>query len=47
MGIFHLDQIAAWTPENVDWVDARLAFKGRVTREAWVEQARALNSVAA
>lgn len=47
MGIFHLDQIAAWTPENVDWVDARLAFKGRVTREAWVEQARALSSVAA
>ena len=43
MGIFHFDQIAAWTPENIDWVDARLAFKGRVTREAWVEQARTLS----
>ena len=46
MGIFHLDQIAAWSPDNVGWVEARLAFRGRVTREAWVEQARALLSAA-
>lgn len=46
MGIFHLDQIAAWSPENIEWVDARLAFKGRVTREDWVGQARTLLGLA-
>lgn len=42
MGIYHLDQIAGWTKANVDWVDSRLAFKGRIRREQWVEQATAL-----
>ena len=39
LGIYHLDQIAAWDRANVDWVDARLAFKGRIRREQWVAQA--------
>lgn len=39
MGIYHIDQIAAWTKANIDWVDAQLAFKGRIRRERWVEQA--------
>jgi NADH-quinone oxidoreductase subunit E len=43
LGYFHFDQIAAWTPEEVAWVDENLeGFKGRVTREGWVEQARQL-----
>ena len=43
LGVFHFDQIAAWTPEEVAWVDANLeGFRGRVTREGWVEQARQL-----
>src|SRR5690606_32895402 len=39
-GIFHFDQIAAWTPENVEWMENHLQFKGRILRENWVEQAR-------
>ena len=31
LGYFHFDQIAAWTPEEVAWVDENLeGFKGRV-----------------
>jgi predicted flap endonuclease-1-like 5' DNA nuclease len=44
LGIFHIDQIAGWTRANVDWVDAQLAFKGRIRRERWVEQALELNA---
>jgi NADH-quinone oxidoreductase subunit E len=43
LGYFHFDQIAGWTPEEVAWVDENLeGFRGRVTREGWVEQAREL-----
>lgn len=38
-GIFHYDQIAAWTPANVAWVDTYLRFSGRIPREGWVAQA--------
>ncbi|GGH57104.1 NADH-quinone oxidoreductase subunit NuoE [Frigidibacter albus] len=41
LGVFHFDQIAAWTPEDVAWVDANLPhFPGRASRERWVSQAR-------
>ncbi|WP_170442023.1 NADH-quinone oxidoreductase subunit E [Ruegeria arenilitoris] len=39
LGFYHFDQIAAWTPEHVAWVDARLKFKGRIERDGWIEQA--------
>ncbi|MFN3644879.1 MAG: hypothetical protein ACK4TB_18380, partial [Gemmobacter sp.] len=43
MGYFHFDQIAAWTPAEIAWVDENLeGFKGRVTRDEWVAQARLL-----
>lgn len=43
LGYWHFDQIAAWTPAEVAWVDENLeGFHGRVSREAWVEQARIL-----
>lgn len=42
LGIFHFDQIADWTPENVAWVDQYLNFNGRISREGWVEQAAIL-----
>jgi len=42
LGIFHYEQIAAWTRQNVDWVDGYLRFKGRINREGWVEHARTL-----
>ena len=42
LGIYHFDQIAAWGPGQVAWVDEHLQFKGRIARENWVEQAKAL-----
>jgi predicted flap endonuclease-1-like 5' DNA nuclease len=43
LGFYHFDQIAAWTADEVAWVDENLeGFKGRVTRDQWVEQARTL-----
>lgn len=43
IGIFHIRQIAAWSPTDIAEVDARLgAFKGRIERDHWVEQASAL-----
>ena len=43
MGYYHYDQIAAWTEKEVAWVDENLeGFKGRVTRDEWVAQARDL-----
>jgi NADH-quinone oxidoreductase subunit E len=43
MGFWHFDQIAAWSDEEVAWVDANLkGFRGRVSRDNWVEQAKVL-----
>ncbi|CAI9409624.1 hypothetical protein ANOBCDAF_02087 [Pleomorphomonas sp. T1.2MG-36] len=42
LGIYHYEQIAAWTPVEVRWVGAYLAFPGRIEREDWIAQARAL-----
>ena len=42
LGVYHFEQIAAWSQEDVDWVSGSLSFKGRIERENWVEQAKAL-----
>ncbi|QYX57688.1 hypothetical protein K1T73_04670 [Roseovarius sp. SCSIO 43702] len=43
LGFYHFDQIASWSDEEVAWVDDNLeGFKGRVTRDDWVAQARHL-----
>ena len=43
LGFWHFEQIANWTDDEVAWVDANLeGFKGRVTRDNWVEQAKLL-----
>jgi NADH-quinone oxidoreductase subunit E len=43
LGFFHFDQVAAWTGEEVAWVDENLeGFRGRVTRDRWVPQAKAI-----
>lgn len=42
LGIFHVRQIAAWTPDEAAWVGSYLAFPGRIERENWIGQARAL-----
>ena len=45
LGVFHFDQIAAWTAAEVAWVDENLeGFKGRVSRDGWVDQAKILAS---
>lgn len=41
-GVFHFDQIAAWTPEEVAYMDTQLKFKGRIARDNWIEQAATL-----
>ena len=42
LGFFHFDQIAEWTPDEVQWVDENLRFKGRIDREEWIPQAKLL-----
>lgn len=44
LGIFHFSQIAAWTPEEAEWVGSYLAFPGRIEREGWIGQAKAVLS---
>ena|SRR5437868_2903689 len=42
LGFFHFDQIAAWTTQEVAWVDDHLKFGGRIEREEWINQATLL-----
>ena len=39
LGVFHFDQIAAWTPDQVAWVDNYLRLRGRIADQEWLEQA--------
>ena len=41
-GIFHFEQIAAWTEADVKAAEAYLEFDGRIARENWIGQAKAL-----
>lgn len=42
LGIHYFRQIADWSPAEVEWVGSYLAFPGRIEREDWVGQARAI-----
>jgi predicted flap endonuclease-1-like 5' DNA nuclease len=42
LGVFHYDQIAAWNLDNARWVGATIGAPGRVERDKWIQQARAL-----
>lgn len=42
LGVHHFSQIASWTKDDVAWVDEHLNFKGRIQREGWIKQAKAL-----
>jgi predicted flap endonuclease-1-like 5' DNA nuclease len=43
IGVFHIAQIAAWTPEEARIADAKLdPFRGRIERDQLIEQARLL-----
>lgn len=41
LGFWHFDQIADWTEAEIEWVDSRLRFKGRIRRDDWIGQAKA------
>ena len=43
LGIYQFRQIAAFTDEDIAWVDDRLKFKGRIERDNWVKQATKLH----
>lgn len=38
-GVFHFDQIAAWSQEEIAYMDDQLSFKGRIERDGWLDQA--------
>ena len=40
IGVYHFDQIAAWGPEEIKYMDDRLSFKGRIERDDWIGQAK-------
>lgn len=43
LGFYHFDQIAGWNDAEIAWVDQNLeGFKGRVSRDDWVAQAKIL-----
>jgi NADH-quinone oxidoreductase subunit E len=42
LGIYKWEQIAGWKKAERDWVDGYLKFKGRIERDDWVKQAKAL-----
>lgn len=43
MGFFHFDQIAKWGQAELAWVDENLdGFRGRASRDNWVDQAQKL-----
>lgn len=42
LGIYHFDQIAGLKKADIAWVDDQLNFKGRIDRDGWVAQAKAL-----
>lgn len=41
-GVFHFHQIAAWSAADIDRFDALLNTRGRIVRDDWVGQAKAL-----
>ncbi|RWP49321.1 NADH-quinone oxidoreductase subunit E [Mesorhizobium sp.] len=42
LGIFTYAQVASWKKAEREWVDGYLSFHGRIQRENWVKQAKAL-----
>jgi len=42
IGIYHFEQIANLTKDEIKWLDHSMAFPGRIERENWVTQAKEL-----
>ncbi|PTB83816.1 hypothetical protein C9926_00940 [Sulfurovum lithotrophicum] len=41
-GIYHFEQIANWTEENIAWLEENTTFAHRAKKDLWVKQAKAL-----
>lgn len=45
LGVISLAQVASWSDEDIDRIDAQLGrFRGRIRRDQWVDQARLLTA---
>jgi predicted flap endonuclease-1-like 5' DNA nuclease len=44
LGIFHFNQIAAWSNKNCDWIEEFLSLPGTAKKNQWIEQAKILES---
>ncbi|TPN44930.1 MULTISPECIES: NADH-ubiquinone dehydrogenase [unclassified Mesorhizobium] len=44
LGIWTYAQIAAWSPQEIAWVDDYLSFNGRIGRDDWTAQATVLSA---
>ena len=42
-GIFHFWQIASLTGNQIEALDSKLDFRGRIERDNWIDQARRLS----
>lgn len=42
MGIRRYADVASWSEKDVQRFDAQLGFGGRIARDRWIEQAKAL-----
>jgi NADH-quinone oxidoreductase subunit E len=42
LGIYKFEQVASWKKNQREWVDGYLNFRGRIDRDDWVKQAKAL-----
>ncbi len=39
LGVYHFWQVAEWGPAEIEYMDDRLSFKGRIERDDWIKQA--------
>lgn len=42
LGVYQFAQVAVWKKKDIQWVDDRLQFKGRIERDDWIKQAKKL-----
>lgn len=45
LGIYTFSQVSKWKKAEREWVDGYLKFKGRIDRDDWVNQAKALSKL--
>ncbi len=39
IGVYHFWQVAEWGGDEIEYMDDRLSFKGRIERDDWIKQA--------